>query len=204
MPALRVQIAQVREERAGNTDDDVLRYVGAWLLDRVEGEDSEKEDIMKYMDFSWVSRKAAASFKYGAKRLKMVVKHPEPATVQIYTIVPAFGWKKKDDIALQTLTLGKSVEGEDYAFGGKVKTKVTKKENKDLLFHTEFILSKKKKEMEWTWKVGPGEGEISVETRFGNGLNRPEAPMTQIYKRDPEVGADWQPTSKVRMIQTLD
>ena len=145
MPALRVQIAQVREERAGNTDDDVLRYVGAWLLDRVEGEDSEKEDIMKYMDFSWVSRKAAAGFKYGAKRLKMVVKHPEPATLQIYTIVPAFGWKKKDDIALQTLTLGKSIEGEDYAFGGKVKTKVTKKENKDLLFHTEFILSKKKK-----------------------------------------------------------
>ena len=195
-------LAVVREERSGDTDDDVLQYVGAWLLDRVEG--SEKEDVLKYLGASMMERKAASSFSYGAKRLKMVVKHPRETGLQIYSITPEVkvGFvKRKEEINLQNLILGGVANsGEDKNMGGKITTFVTKKDNTDLLFRTEFS----GKVMEWTWKVGPGGGEISVEARFGDQLDKPEAPMIQIYKRDPEVGnyRDWEPTSEVTIIQS--
>ena len=171
-------------------------------MDRVEG--SEKEELLKYLGASRIERMAARTFSYGAKRLRMVVKHPKPTGLQIYSITPEVkvGFvKRKADISLQNLILGGVANnGEDETMGGKITTFVTKKDNTDLIFRTEFS----GKVMEWTWKAGPGGDEISVEARFGDRLDKPEPPMVQIYKRDPEVGdyRDWEPTSEVRIIQS--
>lgn len=206
-------LAVVREDRAGagNTDDDgrgttpddeITPYVGAWLLDRVEGKG--KDDLLKYMEFGWMARTAMRSASYGAGKVSMVVKHEHATALQIYTIVPVP--MRKDDISLQTLSLGEANPGQDETFGGKISTTVNK-QGEELFFHTDFSGKKKDpKVMEWTWKKGPGADEISVESRYGDGVNGP-ASMIQIYKRDPTRPANWEPSTKeepsVRKIQRV-